>query len=418
MRFTRCTPTAVDARLSSLGFRPSGNNSLFHPAPLSLALCTLEKVAHTASDPISLYACPPQSVFRVHIDELGHLPSHPKKVLPVDSSSISQTTIRTISSAEDIVVFIPPLRKPAKNESFPPFKPSVSATAVSVPPTSPPIDRPTRPDLASNVSSFYENVPARNGHSRMNILPLSAQAVQSSKGGKLDPLAIARSPPPWKILGAYDAPAPPNPYVAVACHQGVSSDNVENSRRRQPIVRWTGQALDNPLKVDPARLHKRGSDAVADMVHQFASKRLKVESEFALAKTRAAMSVKSRNPFTRSAKSVFAESSTKTSDKPPASVHEFSKETEPDMQLRVCRSLPSKTERQQGTEVKGMFKPLKPITSFKPPILPKELLPSLPRPHASKPRTNLKQTRLSFSREGEGEGDGEAIGISTWTSRE
>ncbi|KAF8136346.1 hypothetical protein EV363DRAFT_1543184 [Boletus edulis] len=68
LRFTRCTPAAINACLSSLGFRASENNSLFHPAPLSLALCSLEKLVLAASDPISLYSCPPQSVFRVHID--------------------------------------------------------------------------------------------------------------------------------------------------------------------------------------------------------------------------------------------------------------------------------------------------------------------------------------------------------------
>jgi hypothetical protein len=370
LRFTRCTPTAVNARLSSLGYRPSDNSSLFHPAPLSLALCSLEKVALTAPVPISLYSCPPQSLFRVHIDELDHPPSHAKKVVPVGSSSTSRSTIRTTSSAEDTVVFIPPLRKTAKNDLFKPF---VSAT-VPVISASSPIDHPS---LVSNVSSFYENAP--DSHSRKSILPLSAQAVQSSEGGKLDPLAIARSPPPWKVLDTHN-PAPSNPNT---------SDN-----SRQPIACWAGQALNNPLKVDRARLHKRGSDAVADMVHQFSSKRLKVESEFALQKTRAKVSVKSRNPFVRSARSVFAESSAR----PRSPVHESSKEAKPDVQLRACHSLPSKTERQQATNVERTLKPLRPITTLKPPILPKELLPSLPR-HASKPKPDLKQTRLEFCRE-------------------
>ncbi|KAG8217507.1 hypothetical protein J3R82DRAFT_5655 [Butyriboletus roseoflavus] len=399
LRFTRCSPTAVNARLSSFGFRPSDNNSLFHPASLPLALCTLEKVALAASDPISLYSCPPQSVFRVHIDELSHLPSHPKQVVPVASLSTSHPTIRTISSAEDTVVFIPPLRKPAKNESFHPSKPFVSATAVPVVPTSFPTAQSTHPNLVSNVSSFYEDAPARNRHIRKSILPLSAQAVHSSEGGKLDPLAIARSPPPWKILDTYKSPAPSNLHVAVACPQGASPDNVENSRRRQPVARWTGQALNSPLKVDRARWYKRNSDAIADMVHQFASKRLKVESEFALAKMRTAVTVESHNPFAKSARSVFAENSTNTSDKLRSSVHESSKEIEPDIQLRVCRSLPSRTVRQQGTDIEGTIKPLKPITTLKPPILPKELLPSSPG-QVSKPKTDLKQTRLAFVREG------------------
>lgn len=352
LRFTRCTPTAVNARLSSLGFRPSHNSSLFHPAPLSLALCSLEKVALTAPDPISLYSCPPQSLFRVHIDELA---SHAKKVTVGTSQS-------TTSYAEDTVVFMPPLRKTAKTELFLP--------PTAVPPS--PIDQPTIPSLVSNASSFYENAPAWN----KSILPLSAQAVQSSKGGTLDPLAIARSPPPWKVLDT---------------HKSIPSTS-DNSRRTQPIPRWAGQALNNPLKVDRVRLHKRGSDAVADMVHQFTSKRLKVESEFALEKNRA--KVKSRNPFVRSARSVFAESS----DQPRSPVHESSKEAKPDVQLRACRSLPSEAVRQQGTSVERTLKPLKPITTLKPPILPKELLPSLPR-HISKPRTDLKQTRLEFARE-------------------
>ncbi|KAH0830556.1 Retinoic acid induced 16-like protein-domain-containing protein [Lanmaoa asiatica] len=336
LRFTRCTPTAVNACLSSLDFRPSDNNSLFYPAPLSLALCALEKVALTASDPISLYSCPPQSVFRVHVNELNHLPSHTKKVVSVDRSSISHATIRTISSAEDTVTFIPPLQKPAKNEFFPSGpKPFVPVTAVSLVSTSFPTDRPTYPNIVSNVSSFYENAPPRSKHPRRNILPLSAQAVQSSEGGKLDPLAIARSPPPWKILDTYKSPSPSNPPVAVASSKGASSDSVENPRRRQPIARWTGHALNSPLEIDRTRLHRRGSDAVADMVHQFANKRLRVESEFALAKTRANVSAESRNPFARSARSVFAESSTNTSGKPRPSVHESSKEAKPDMQLRA-----------------------------------------------------------------------------------
>ena len=327
----------------------------------------------------------------MHIDELGHPPSHPKKVVPVGSPSTSHPTIRTISSAEDTVVFIPPLRKPAKNESFLPSEPLISATAVPVVSTSFLADRPTHPNHVSNVSSFYENAPARNRHFRKSILPLSAQAVHSSEGEKLDPLAVARSPPPWTILDTYKSPGPSNLHVAVACPQGGSSDN---ARRKQPIARWIGQALNNPFKVDRARLHKRNSDAVADMVHQFAGKRLKVESEFTLAKTRTDVSVESRNPFARGAKSVFAANSTDTSNKPRSSVHESSKETESDMQLRVCRSLPSKTARQQG-DLKGTVKPLKPITTLKPPMLPKELLPSSPR-HVSKPKTDLKQTRLGF----------------------
>lgn len=365
-----------------------------------MALCTLEKVAHTASDPISLYSCPPHSVFRVHVDGLNHRLPHPKKTVPIDSSS-TQTTIRTISSADDIVVFIPPLRKQAKNGSLPPSKSSPSAAAVPMVPMYPPIDRPTGPDPVSNVYSFYQNAPAQNRHSRISILPFAAQAVQSPEGGKLDPLAIARSPPPWKIPGTSNHPAPPKPCAAIALHQGISLDHVKTSGRKQTITCWTGRALDDPLKVDRARLRKRGSDAVADMVHQFANKRLRVESEFALAKTRAAVSVKSYNPFARS---VFAESSTKTSDNPPASVHGSSKETEPDRQLRVCRSLPLKTERQQGTDITGTLKPLRPITTLKPPILPKELLPSSSR-QAPIHKTNLKQTRLSFSREGGGDGE-------------
>ena len=385
LRFTRCTPTAVNACLSPLGFRPSDNNSLFHPAPLSLALCSLEKVALTASDPISLYSCPSQSVFRLHIDKLNHLPAHTKKVVPVSSPSTSQSTIRTISSAEDTVVFIPPPRKQAKNDSFPPVIPSVSVPV----PASSPIDPPTHPSLVSNVSSFYENSPTWNGHSRKSILPLSAQAVQSSGGGKLDPLAIARPPPPWKILDAYTSPAPLDSHVTPPCRRS-ASDIVENSRRAR-----TGQALDNPLQVDRHRLHKRGSDAVADMAHQFKSKRLRVESEFALAaKTRAKVAIKSHNPFARSARSVFAESSTNTYE-PRSLVHEPSKEAEPHVQLRACRSLPSKTVQQQGANVAGTLKSLKPITMLKPPILPKELLPSLPQ-HTSKTRTTLKQTRLDF----------------------
>lgn len=290
-------------------------------------------------------------------------------------------------------MFIPPLRKPVKNESSSPSKPIVSATAaVPVVPTSFATDRPTHANLVSNVSSFYENAPTRNRYSRKSILPLSAQAVQPSQGGRLDPLAIARSPPPWKIMDIHKSSAPPN-------SQGASSDNVESSRQRQPIARWTGQALNNPLRVDRTRLHKRSSDAATEIVHQFTSKRLKVESEFVLAKTRAGVPIESRNPFVRSARSVFAESSTSTSDKARHLADESSKEAGLDMQLRACRSLPSKTVRQQGTNIEGIVKPLKPITQLRPPVLPKELLPSSPR-HASKPKTDLKQRRLAFAREG------------------
>ncbi|KAF8447973.1 hypothetical protein L210DRAFT_2829742 [Boletus edulis BED1] len=391
LRFTRCTPAAINACLSSLGFRASENNSLFHPAPLSLALCSLEKLVLAASDPISLYSCPPQSVFRVHIDELNHLPSRTKKTVPTASSSTSHSTIRTTSSTKDIVVFIPPLRKQAKNELFPLSSPFESPTAVPVAPASSPIDQPAHSNVVSNVSSFYENTPGSNKHCRKNILPLSAQAVRPSEGGKLDPLAIARLPPPSNILDTHTSPALSNPVVTVTRRQS-ASDNVEQLRRTQPVACWIGQALNNPLKVDRARLHKRGSDAVADMVHQFTSKRPKVESEFVLARTQAKVSVKSRNPFVRS---VFAESSTNTFDKPRLPVQESQDEAEPDVQLRVCRSLPSV---RQGTGVEGTLKPLKPITTLKPPVLPKELLPSLPK-HISRPKTDLKQTRLAFGRE-------------------
>ena len=302
--------------------------------------------------------------------------SHSHKVVPVDSSSIPQTAIRTTSSTEDTVVFIPPLRGPARDASSSLSKPSDSAKVASLP-----VGRSISPDLVSNISSFYENAPARN----RRILPLSAQAVPSSKGNKLDPLAIARSPPPWKILDSQDSPALPKPDMVA----NTLSNKVENLRQRQSSSGGTEQALDNPLKIDRARMRKRGSDSVADMVHS--SKRLKIESEFALAKRRETLSVKPCNPFVRNIRSVFAESSTKCPDKPPAPVNKPPQETGPSMQLRTSRSLPSKP----GEPTK----PLRPITTLKPPILPKELLPSLPR--APRPKRKLKQTRLSFSREEE-----------------
>lgn len=388
LRFTRCTPAAVNAHLSSLGFHPSDNNSLFHPAPLSLSLCSLEKVARTASDPVPLYSCPPQSVFRVHVNELNH-PSHAKKSVPLASSNASCPAARTISSAEETVVFIPPLAKQAKKDSFLPSESSASSTAIPEAPTSSMIDPPTDRSHVSNVLSFYANAPA---HSRKNALPLFAQAVQSPEGGKLDPLAIARPPPSWTLLDTH---------TSVTTTRQNASDNVENSRRTQPISCWIGQALNNPLKVDRTRLHKRGSDAVADMVHQFTSKRPRVESEFALAKKRAKAFAKSRNPFARGVRSVFAESSTTTSDEPRSPAHESRKGVEPDAKLRASRSLPLEMVRQQETNVERILnnKPLKPITSIKPPILPKELLPSLPRHASKKPRSELKQTRLAFARE-------------------
>ncbi|KAG9318472.1 hypothetical protein JVU11DRAFT_563 [Chiua virens] len=341
LRFTRCSPSAVHAYLSSLGFHPSANSSLFHPAPISSALCSLEKVARSAPHPILLYSCPPQSVFRIHIHDLP-FPSRSKKVVPVHTSH-SESAIRAISST---VVFIPPPRKPSE----------VMPSITPVVPVDRSIDQPV-----SNASSFYDNTSTKK-----RILPFSAQAIQSSKGGRLDPLAIARSPPPWTILD-----------------MRASSDNA-------PVARSSGQALDKPLKVDRARLHKRGSDAVADLVHQSAKKRLKVKSEFALEKLRIATSVKPRNPFARSIKSVFVEC---ISDKPPSS---SLSDTKPDIQLRTSRSLPSKTSEQQQAIMERAIKPLKPITTLKPPILPKELLPSTPR-HTSKFKTELKQARLSFS---------------------
>ncbi|KIJ69411.1 hypothetical protein HYDPIDRAFT_36476 [Hydnomerulius pinastri MD-312] len=624
LRFTRCTRAAVRKQLGDLGFNSLSKKSLFHPAPLSLALCTLDKIASSFQTPISLYSCPPESVFRIHVDELFHSSSHQQATAPRPTSSwhpnmSNPPAMHTFSSAtEDTVVFIPPAPKssatqdtkaplPQSSRSVIGMRrlcspsrvspeprglahhPSRSKNITSAPPAQgsepqariissmqtrrllpslrdPPeyrsFDDLTRPmpwtelgntglrwrptsdsslpasrtgrqsrmiggelvdvgdiewdeeewfsvedpwgeagmgsqygesesdededededeehfesdeeydsetyysdghspsspqwdssltlpyagpsythpiftslpsvDVSFPSSSFYQNSLEKTRYSTRSTLPMSAQNIHQSidEDGQheSDPLAIARQPPPWSMLDASSSSSgtvtsPPSPRVIN--HPASFAENRLRrlSRRSQKPAFGTigGLArtetltkLDDPAKLDRARLNKRGSGGVTDMVNKLASKRVvaKVESEFVLAR-RAAKGlarVKSRNPFAKSAKSVFAENKTVDSklegtskSSLPSTKPESRTLAKPNAQTQPESSSSRKKPRleESAPETSRSSKPLKPITTLKPPMLPKEFLPPpplKPKP-APKSKVAMKQARLSLQR--------------------
>ncbi|KAF8844974.1 hypothetical protein BDN67DRAFT_921164 [Paxillus ammoniavirescens] len=261
------------------------------------------------------------------------------------------------------------------------------------------------PSLSRCLSSFYEGVGVGSRRPKRSNLTLPAQTVHSSEDGRLDPLAVARLPPPWSTLDAYTPLAIPDGFRSTPTQHGVSfsEHKMTNARQRRPVFGWTDAALSDPAKLDRARLNKQGSGAFANMVDKLATKRLKVVSQFALAKVQAQVPAKARNPFAKSAKSVFAESNPTISGavKRPLFKHESLTEAEPEVPPHSRNTVPSnKKRRLEGTDAETSSKPLKPITTLKPPILPKEFLPLPPKQPspASKPATSLKQARLSFTR--------------------
>jgi hypothetical protein len=252
------------------------------------------------------------------------------------------------------------------------------------------------PSLSRSLSSFYEGVGVGGRRPKRINLTLPAQTVHSSEDGRLDPLAVARLPPPWSTLDAY-------PPLAILDGGSFSEHKITNALQRRPVFGWTDAALSDPAKLDRARLNKQGSGAFANMVDKLATKRLKVVSQFALAKVQAQVPAKARNPFAKSAKSVFAESNPTISGtvKRQLFKHESVTEAEPEVLPHSRSTVPSsKKRRLDGTDAETSSKPLKPITTLKPPILPKEFLPLPPKqPNpASKPAASFKQARLSFTR--------------------
>ncbi|KIL00410.1 hypothetical protein PAXRUDRAFT_129885 [Paxillus rubicundulus Ve08.2h10] len=347
--------SAVKRHLSNLGFSSSGHKHLFHPAPLSLALYTFDNLATTAQNPISPYSCPLHSVFRIHVDELYHSIPHHRTGTQLNTRNVS-------FGAQPTTIFIPPVPKPPVAKNAKVFAPPKCAS------TTPSERRPSTARVALEHQSFIHTPWSSN-----NVV----FTVHSSEDGRLDPLAIARLPPPWSTLDAY-TPLP-------------IPDGFRNA------------ALSDPAKLNRARLNKQGSGAFSNMVDKLATKRLKVVSEFALAKVQVQVPVKARNPFAKSVKSAFAESNLTMSGavKRPLSKHESLTEAGPDVLPHSRNSFPSRKKgRLDGTGAETSSKSLKPITTLKPPMLPKEFLPLAPKkPNpASKPEDSLKQARLSFTR--------------------
>ncbi|KAF9227937.1 hypothetical protein BS17DRAFT_813810 [Gyrodon lividus] len=514
-----------------------GKKNLFHPAPLSLALYTLDNLAITASTPIPLYSCPSNSVFRLHIDELYYPVSHQEATLPVWRAKTGTTIAprRQPSAAQDLEslesqVPIYTVRSPSLSSlgrssrdserddhplwSLPTgmhWKPDVQetwddstpvrrlsrrfrpedgttygmggiewkqpnnghtgegaffhhdsdhywtsekgseawdeerdggsdeeadpygvvydseilhgfpsshrATSIAltetVPLSMPHLSRSTPMShiplhSLSRQTSFYHNADVRSRRSKCNILPLLAQTVQSSEDGQLDPLAVARLPPPWSTLDTY---TPPSPTIYdsrnLSIHHSVSPSEhrCKKSRQREPVFGWTDTTLNDPARLDRACLNKRGSGAFADTVNKLAGKQLEVASEFALANAQARMpaKLKLRNPFAKNAKSVFADSNLTICGpvEPPFLGHQSPTKAEPKV-LRQARGsfLSTTTGRVDEMDAETSSKPLKPITALKPPVLPKEFLPLPPKQPmpASKLQANLKQARLSFTR--------------------
>ncbi|KAL4067616.1 hypothetical protein J3A83DRAFT_3701019 [Scleroderma citrinum] len=237
-------------------------------------------------------------------------------------------------------------------------------TDVSRLPVVPFLSRSSKLSLAiPSVSSFYQNVGVGTSTRRP-----SAKYFPSFDGGP-DPLAVIRPPPPWSTLESYEKPFVTN----------------TTTPKQRPVF---GSRSDLS-QFAPRRFNKRTAGVVNDMVNMLANKRQKCES--APPRVLSGMSGTSRNPFAKRTTSAFSESQDDVSKLPGPQLDHVGSSS-------GANDLPNEVGSIKVPKLEPNLKPLKPITSLKVPVLPKEYLPCPPKvpPHTVKPKVALKQARLSF----------------------
>ncbi|KIK31222.1 hypothetical protein PISMIDRAFT_137401 [Pisolithus microcarpus 441] len=338
LRFTNCTRAAVEKHLGTLGFQLSRSRTFFHPSKISVSLCSLEEMAANSSPPIALYPSLPESVFRIHISKLSSSP-------PANPQSTNHE--HSLTSA--LSLFTSSLQPAAGIPNIPNKSASVPSNAITLPFTAsgPPQQRPSSPP------SFY-----RDTRKKAIRPPPRPHALFDS--AEPDSLAVVRPPPPWNVLETHERPL---------------ATNTTSYRRQRNL----------PCFNDPARIDKRNAGAVKDVANMVAGKQLKRKHSPASPVATLGVPTKLRNPFARHATSVFSKSSPRVSKHPDRSPEE------------LCISAVGCAEPERSRSSRRT-KPLKPITSLRVPVLPKECLPELEQDcqNTPIPKVALKQTRLSF----------------------
>ena len=342
LRSTSCTRAAVSKQLGPLSFLPSHKKRLFHPTPLSISLDTLETIAAASTPTVALYSAPLQSTFRIHIDKPFH---HSRDTCagapPRRYPHISNSTSYSVTDSPSTL---------ASHSS------EMHMSTFSVMPS---LSRSTKPSISS---PFYRDLTF--------IRPRLPRHDLSSDENP-DSLAVVRPPPPWNILE----------------REKLYTANTTTPKQR-PVF---GSPKDLP-QLAHRRFSKRTSGAVSDMVNMLANKRQKCEITSAPPSVVSGMSLTSRNPFSKRVVSVFSKTEPASNDAPPH---------KPDL-IRssggAVDDLPNKVRRIRALKPEPDGRPLKPITSLKAPVLPKEYLPcpTPVTPQVKKPKASLKQARLSF----------------------
>ena len=346
LRSTSCTRAAVSKQLGPLSFLPSHKKRLFHPIPLSISLDTLETIAAASTPTVALYSAPLQSTFRIHIDKLFH---HSRDTcagsLPRRHSHIPNSTSYSIVDPSSTLAS----DSSEMHMSMLPVMPSLSRSVK-------------QPSISPDVSPFYRDVTFTR--------PRLARHDLSSDGDP-DSLAVVRPPPPWNTLE----------------HEKLYAANTTTPKQR-PVF---GSPKDLS-QFAHRRFNKRTSSAVSDMVNMLASKRQKCEMASAPPRVVSGMSHESRNPFSKRVVSVFSKTEPASDDAPPRQPDPIGSSGD------TVDDLPHKARRIRVSKPEPDGKPLKPITSLKAPVLPKEYLPcpTPVTPQVKKPKASLKQARLSF----------------------
>lgn len=208
------------------------------------------------------------------------------------------------------------------------------------------------------VSPFYQNAAFTRP-------PLAQHDF--APDGDPDPLAVVRPPPSWNTL-----------------------------QSEKPCTTTSKQRTDFESPKDlpqfaHRRFNKRTSGAVNDMVNMLANKRQRRQVASAPPRAVSGMSTTSRNPFTKRVVSVFSNTEPALDDvsNPP-----LQHEDPTGPSSATVDDLPNKVRRIRVSKPEPDGKLLKPITSLKAPVLPKEYLPCPPQ--VVKPKASMKQTRLSF----------------------
>ncbi|KAI6028389.1 hypothetical protein F5J12DRAFT_805078 [Pisolithus orientalis] len=343
LRLTNCTRAAVKKQLGVLGFQPSRSRTLFHPSKISVSLCSLEEMAATSSPATPLYPSPPESVFRIHINKLS--PS------PLTNSQSKNSKRSLISSPPPFTLQPQPAADAEDNFTSVPSNAVTSSLFAASDPTR---QRPSSPP------SFYRDTGKKTNR------PFQIQHAQFGSS-EPDPLAVVRFPPPWNLLETSSRPL---------------ATNTTSYKQQRDLPCFNG----------PVRIGKRNAAAVKDVANMLANKRLRRQHSPASFEAVSGIPTESRNPFAKQVTSVFSESSPRTSKHPNRS------QEEPHRPAIDGVDRPDRLEG-SGSDLPNT-KPLKPITSLRVPVLPKEFLPELKQTlsvqNSSRPKVALKQSRLSF----------------------